>query len=55
MAGTDMTEITPPSCSNCSEKDWTIELGSGAAWSNVRSGQPNQPYTLRAGDALPPV
>ena len=29
-----------------SEKDWTLELGSGVAWSNVRSGQPNQPYTL---------
>jgi opacity protein-like surface antigen len=45
MAGTEMQEITPPSCC-CSEKDWTIELGSGAAWSNVRSGQPNQAYTL---------
>jgi lipid A 3-O-deacylase len=44
-AGTDMNEITPPSCSSC-EKDWTIELGSGAAWSNVRSGQPNQAYTI---------
>jgi opacity protein-like surface antigen len=44
VAGTDMKEITPPSCGN--EKDWTIELGSGVAWSNVRSGQPNQPYTL---------
>ena len=47
MAGTDMKEITPPSCGSCcSEKDWTLELGSGVAWSNVRSGQPNQPYTL---------
>jgi opacity protein-like surface antigen len=49
MAGTEMTksdmrEITPPSC--CSEKDWTIELGTGVSWSNVRSGQPNQAYTL---------
>ena len=51
MAGTetkasDMKEITPPTCGACSEKDWTIELGSGAAWSNVRSGQPNQAYTV---------
>ncbi len=44
MAGTEMKEITPPSCS--SEKDWTIELGSGVSWSNVRSGQPNQAYTV---------
>jgi opacity protein-like surface antigen len=28
------------------DHDWTVELGSGAAWSNVRSGQPNQAYTL---------
>lgn len=46
MAGTDMKEITPPSCCSCCEKDWTIELGTGAAWSNVRHGQPNQAYTL---------
>lgn len=52
VAGTDMQEITPPSCSACEkacsscEKDWTIELGSGVAWSNVRSGQPNQAYTI---------
>ena len=46
MAGTDMKEIAAPSCCSCSEKDWTIELGSGAAWSNVRSGQPNQAYTV---------
>ena len=45
MAGTDMKEdIHPPSVA-C-EKDWTIELGSGVAFSNVRSGQPNQPYTV---------
>jgi len=46
MAGTDMAapSTTPPSC--CSEKDWTIELGAGASWSNVRSGQPNQAYTV---------
>jgi lipid A 3-O-deacylase len=45
MAGTDMKAVTmPPSC--CSEKDWTIELGSGVSWSNVRSGQPNQAYTV---------
>jgi opacity protein-like surface antigen len=51
MAGTemkqsDMKEITPPTCCSCSEKDWTLELGAGAAWSNVRSGQPNQAYTI---------
>jgi len=46
MAGTDLKEITPPSCGSSSDKDWTLELGSGVAWSNVRSGQPNQPYTL---------
>lgn len=44
MAGTDMKAITPPSV--CSDKEWTLELGSGALWSNVRSGQPNQAYTL---------
>ena len=44
-AGSDMKEITPPECGNCSDKDWTIELGAGGAWSNVRSGQPNQAYT----------
>jgi opacity protein-like surface antigen len=44
MAGTEMKEITPPACG--SEKDWTIELGSGVGWSNVRSGQPNQAYTI---------
>src|ERR1700744_4412344 len=48
MAGTDskdMKEITPPTCTN-TEKDWTLELGSGVTWSNVRSGQPNQAYTI---------
>ena len=44
LAGTDMKEIAPPVC-GCCDKDWTIELGSGVAWSNVRSGQPNQAYT----------
>ena len=44
MKSSDMKEITPPSC--CSEKDWTLELSSGVAWSNVRSGQPNQAYTV---------
>ena len=39
----DMKGMTPP---ECGEKDWTIELGSGAVWSNVRSGQPNQAYTI---------
>jgi lipid A 3-O-deacylase len=48
-AGTDMKDgksmagMTPPPCGN---KDWTIELGSGALWSNVRSGAPNAAYTI---------
>jgi hypothetical protein len=45
QAGSDMKEITPPPVGGC-EKDWTIELGSGALWSNVRSGEPNKPYTI---------
>jgi len=49
FAGTEMTkgdmkEIAAPSC--CSEKDWTIELGTGVSWSNVRHGEPNAAYTL---------
>jgi hypothetical protein len=46
MAGTDMKEITPPTCGGCTEKDWTLELSSGVSWSNVRSGEPNEPYTI---------
>jgi opacity protein-like surface antigen len=48
-AGTEMQDtksmqgMTPPVC--C-EKDWTVELGSGVLFSNVRSGQPNQAYTI---------
>jgi opacity protein-like surface antigen len=49
VAGTDMAAksdgITPP-CTQCEDHDWTLELGSGATWSNVRSGQPNQAYTI---------
>ncbi len=46
-AGTEMKEITPPACTSCCmEKDWTLELGAGVSWSNVRSGQPNQAYTI---------
>ena len=44
-AGTDMKELAPPACGQCSQ-DWTVELGSGVSWSNVRSGQPNQAYTI---------
>ncbi len=44
-AGTDMKD-TKSLCTLCDEKDWTIELGSGATFSNVRSGQPNQAYTI---------
>jgi len=58
VAGTDMRGITPPECgagtcpscagcgAGCEERDWTIELGAGAGWSNVRSGEPNHAYTL---------
>ncbi len=51
MAGTEMNDskdmkgITPPAC-NFLDKDWTVELGSGVSWSNVRSGEPNRPYTI---------
>lgn len=45
FAGTDMKEITPPECGKCM-KDWTIELGSGVSWSNVRHGDPNKNYTI---------
>ena len=44
MAGTEMAE-TPPSAV-FAEKDWTLELGSGVGFSNVRSGEPNQAYTV---------
>ena len=44
MAQTDTKAMAPQKC--CSEKDWTIELGSGVSFSNVRSGQPNQAYTI---------
>ena len=45
-SGKDMKEMTPPACDSCTDKDWTLELGSGAFWSNVRSGEPNQAYTI---------
>ncbi|MEI9998805.1 MAG: acyloxyacyl hydrolase [Verrucomicrobiota bacterium] len=41
----DMKGMTPPAVGE-SEHDWTLELGSGVTWSNVRSGQPNQAYTI---------
>jgi hypothetical protein len=49
VAGTDMQ--TKPDMKGmtpqlASESDWTLELGSGVTWSNVRSGQPNQAYTI---------
>lgn len=44
MAGSEMTPAAQMSC--CSDKDWTLELGSGVGFSNVRSGQPNQAYTI---------
>ena len=47
FAGTDMATksdgVTPDVGT---VKDWTIELGSGVGFSNVRSGQPNQAYTI---------
>jgi opacity protein-like surface antigen len=51
MAGTEMNDskdlksTTSTQC-NPLDKDWTLELGSGATFSNVRSGQPNQAYTI---------
>lgn len=44
QAGTDM-KAAPTLCT-ISDKDWTIELGSGVTFSNVRNGQPNQAYTI---------
>jgi opacity protein-like surface antigen len=49
VAGTDMQ--TKPDMKGmtpqlATESDWTLELGSGVTWSNVRSGQPNQAYTI---------
>jgi len=49
VAGTDMqtkSDMKGMTPELATEKDWTIELGSGATWSNVRSGQPNQAYTI---------
>ncbi len=44
MAGTEMATITPPPVG---EKDWTVELGSGVIFSNVRvPGPPDKGYTL---------
>ncbi len=40
----DMKEITPPE-KGCAEKDWTIELGSGCLFSNVRVNGPAS-YTM---------
>jgi opacity protein-like surface antigen len=44
-AGTDMKGITPPAVGDVSPKDWTIELGSGCLFSNVRVTTPRS-YTL---------
>jgi len=46
MAGSDMKEIAAPVTTCKCDKDWTLELGSGALWSNVRAGQPNAAYTI---------
>jgi opacity protein-like surface antigen len=45
FAGTEMTQVAPPA-PVVMEKDWTLELGSGVTFSNVRSGLPNRPYTI---------
>jgi opacity protein-like surface antigen len=50
-AGTEMAPAIDTKCMTCtdkccSEKDWTIELSSGVGFSNVRSGLPNQAYTI---------
>jgi opacity protein-like surface antigen len=48
-AGTEMKQVDTKDMATdkcCSEKDWTIELSSGVSFSNVRSGQPNQSYTI---------
>src|SRR6202000_958311 len=39
----DMKGMTPQLAT---ESDWSLELASGVTWSNVRSGQPNQAYTI---------
>jgi opacity protein-like surface antigen len=44
-AGTDMKEITPPAVGTASEKDWTLEFGSGVGFSNVRNSA-DKSYTL---------
>jgi len=44
LAGTELAQPAPATL--VTEKEWTLELGSGVAWSNVRSGQPNQAYTI---------
>ena len=47
MAGTDLKEITPPAVDKpACDKDWTIELASGALFSNVRDSAPVEGYTL---------
>lgn len=40
LAGTDskdLKEIKEVPITSCSDKDWTLELGSGVSWSNVRT------------------
>jgi hypothetical protein len=48
VAGTEMGNpyTKDATCCQCGEPEWTLELGSGVSWSNVRSGQPNQAYTV---------
>ena len=59
FAGTDskeMASITPPPCD---QKDWSVELGSGMMWSNVRTDEPASyqvvPIDLTAGLAVDEV
>jgi len=46
MTETDTKDMKSNASCCMSEKDWTLELGSGALWSNVRSGEPNAAYTI---------
>jgi hypothetical protein len=48
-AGTEMTDsksMQGVSAPAVCEKDWSLELGSGVLFSNVRSGEPNRAYTI---------
>jgi hypothetical protein len=49
VAGTDIEtkqDTKAVTSTIATDHDWTVELASGVTWSNVRSGQPNQAYTI---------